>query len=213
MRILVTGWRRGIGKAIAHLLEKERHEVVRFEGDVSVPKYWEGPWNVDGLVNCAGVPSEAPVLDEDLSNFYHVLGVNLIGPWLGMRAVIGEWKAAGRGGSIVNIGSIYADDTLRGNAVAYMTSKAGLAALTRSAARRYGRKNIRVNEVRPGFTDTRLTEAYWKDGEYHDFVEDGVAMPGLVDPSEVAHAVLFLLGSQATSITGACLNVDRGWAA
>lgn len=126
MKILVTGWRRGIGAKIVELLETQGDAVLRFEGDVTEVADWSKITglldDLDGLVNCAGIPSYLGVVDETIEGIKRTFDVNLIGPWLGMQTVLPEFIQRGKG-SIVNITSIYASDSGVGKAAAYHASK------------------------------------------------------------------------------------------
>lgn len=83
--------------------------------------------------------------------------------------------------------------------------------LTRNAAKAYSKFGVRINEVRPGFTDTRMTAPYAHNERYQKYVNDKTLFARLGTTEEIAKAVLFLLSDDATFITGASLAVDGGW--
>ena len=109
------------------------------------------------------------------------------------------------GGSIVNISSI---SGMRGHpSPAYVASKWAVRGLTQSAAAELGPHGIRVNSIHPGAIDTEMWRA---DGGTHEATAPRVPLRRVGDPSEIASAVMFLLGDDASYMTGAELLVDGG---
>jgi len=162
----------------------------------------------DALVNNAGIAVFKPILDTSYDEWRRVLDVNLSGPFL-MTQALAPLMIAGGGGAIVNIGSI---SGLRASIlrVAYGTSKAGLAHLTKQQAAELGEVNIRVNLVAPGPVDTAMAKAVHTPdirAGYHDAIP--LNRYGLEE--EIAAAILFLCGDQARYITGQTLAVDGGF--
>lgn len=163
---------------------------------------------VRALVNNAGIAVFKPVLDTSADEWRRVIDVNLTGPFLMLQAFAPMMIAAG-GGAVVNIGSISGlrASTLR---VAYGTSKAALAHLTKQQASELGEHGIRVNLVAPGPVDTAMAKAVHTPdirADYHDAIP--LNRYGLED--EIAAAILFLCGDEANYITGQTLAVDGGF--
>ena len=163
---------------------------------------------IDALVNNAGIAVFKPMLDVTLEEWQRVLAVNLTGPFLMTQAVAPIMRDQG-GGAIVNITSISGlrASTLR---VAYGTSKAGLAHLTKQQAAELGEFGIRVNAVAPGPVDTAMAKAVHTPAiraDYHDHIP--LNRYGL--EQELANAICFLCGDQAAYITGQVLAVDGGF--
>jgi NAD(P)-dependent dehydrogenase (short-subunit alcohol dehydrogenase family) len=163
---------------------------------------------IDALVNNAGIAVFKPMLDVTLEEWQRVLAVNLTGPFLMAQAVAPIMRDQG-GGAIVNITSISGlrASTLR---VAYGTSKAGLAHLTKQQAAELGEYGIRVNAVAPGPVDTAMAKAVHTPAiraDYHDHIP--LNRYGL--ERELANAICFLCGDQASYITGQVLAVDGGF--
>ena len=126
---------------------------------------------IDALVNNAGIAVFKPMLDVTLEEWQRVLAVNLTGPFLLTQAVAPIMRDQG-GGTIVNITSISGlrASTLR---VAYGTSKAGLAHLTKQQAAELAQYGIRVNAVAPGPVDTAMAKAVHTPAiraDYHDHI-------------------------------------------
>ena len=163
---------------------------------------------IDALVNNAGIAVFKPMLDVTLEEWQRVLAVNLTGPFLMTQAVAPIMRDQG-GGTIVNITSISGlrASTLR---VAYGTSKAGLAHLTKQQAAELAQYGIRVNAVAPGPVDTAMAKAVHTAeirADYHDHIP--LNRYGL--ESELANAICFLCSDQASYITGQVLAVDGGF--
>jgi NAD(P)-dependent dehydrogenase (short-subunit alcohol dehydrogenase family) len=163
---------------------------------------------IDALVNNAGIAAFKPILEVTLEEWNRMLAVNLTGPFLLVQAVAPLMRDQG-GGAIVNIASISGlrASTLR---VAYGTSKAALAHLTRQQAAELGEYGIRVNAVAPGPVDTAMAKAVHTPeirADYHDHIP--LNRYGL--ESELAEAICFLCGDKASYITGQVLAVDGGF--
>jgi NAD(P)-dependent dehydrogenase (short-subunit alcohol dehydrogenase family) len=160
------------------------------------------------LVNNAGVAVFKPILETADDEWDRVLAVNLTGPFLCIKAVAPFMREHG-GGAIVNITSISGlrASTLR---VAYGTSKAGLAHLTKQAAVELASLGIRVNAVAPGPVDTAMAKAVHSPAiraDYHDAIP--LNRYGLEE--ELAEAIFFLCSDRSSYITGQWLAVDGGF--
>ncbi|MGV9409356.1 SDR family oxidoreductase [Nocardia sp. NPDC003693] len=236
--IIITGAARGIGAetagqaitaganvVVADVLVEEGQALVAELGDrarfieldvTSEPAWAEavalaerelGP--LTGLVNNAGVSTGAPFDTETLEHFRKVLDINLVGVFLGMRAVMPSLRAGGAG-SIVNISSAAG---LMGLALtgSYGASKWGVRGLTKVAAVENGTANVRVNSVHPGMTFTPMTSRIGIAEGPGNYPNTPMGRVGV--PSEIAAAIIFLLSDAASYITGAEIAVDGGWTA
>lgn len=170
---------------------------------------------VDHLVNNAGIVTIAPLVETSEGDWDRVIGVNLKGVFLGMRAVLPHMVERGRG-SIVNVAS---QAGKRGNQyIAPYCSKAGVISLTQTAALEAA-PNVRVNCLCPGFINTELQEEEYDavsaiTGEDRHEIKAGwlAAMPlgRFQEVQDVADAVLFLASDAAAQTTGEALNVSGG---
>jgi 3alpha(or 20beta)-hydroxysteroid dehydrogenase len=220
---LVTGAARGQGRAEAERFAAEGAVVVAADVldvgdlggvhlDVTSAESWAEAVGVavarhgriDVLVNNAGIHRLAPLDEMSEADFRQVLDVNLVGPYLGTRAVLG---AMGEGGSIVNVSSL---NGLAGSAraTAYTASKFGLRGLTRAAAVELGPRGIRVNAICPGVIRTPMV-SYVVD-EHEDAIARGLPLRRIGEPADVAEAALFLASDESAWITGADITVDGG---
>ncbi len=234
---VVTGAARGIGLAIAKkflaenycvaLLDIDGPELVKADatlGDdtlaivcdvadaeqvnAAVGEVVRRFGRIDALVNNAGIAVFKPLLETTREDWDRVLAVNLTGPFLLTQACAPVMLKTS-GGSIVNIGSISGlrASTLR---VAYGTSKAALAHLTRQQAAELGLLGIRVNLVAPGPVDTAMAKlVHTQDirADYHDAIP--LNRYGLEE--EIAAAVWFLCSDAASYVNGQALAVDGGF--
>ena len=181
---------------------------VRIEGsvDAAVAELERRYGRLDIVVHAAGVSFDAVVWKMPVEQWDRIHAINLRGAFLVLRHAIPRLRQAG-GGRIVLIGSINGSRGKFGTS-AYSASKAGLIGLARSVARETGRFGIRVNVVEPGWVKTPLTDALPR--EIVDQAISDSAIGRLLDPVDVARAVLFLCGPGGDAITGQILRVDGG---
>lgn len=169
------------------------------------------------LVNNAGQAEGSPFLDTTLEAWQRMLDVNLTSAFLCTRQVLGDMLEQ-RAGRIINIASTSGLKGYR-NVAAYCASKHGLVGLTRALAAETVRRGITVNAVCPAYTDTEMAER-----AVHTVVRDmqrteddaraiiarSNPLGRLIEPREVASAVLWLCSPDATAMTGQAITVAGG---
>lgn len=162
---------------------------------------------LDVAVLNAGVGGFGGLLDMDVADWDRVLGVNLRGTFLCLRAAGRAMVASGRGGAVVAVSSIsgFLADRMMSH---YSVSKAGVAELVRVAARELGPFGIRVNAVAPGTTDTPMFAATRRLPGYQARVAERAPLGGIGTPDGVAAAVLAML--RLDWVTGQVLAADGG---
>lgn len=166
----------------------------------ALPPAWDG---LDVLVNAIGGARPATVEEITLSDWEHCLRINLTAPFRVLQAALPLLRRAR--GAVVNLASVAA---LTGGSFGphYAATKAGIIGLTRSAARELGASGVRVNAVAPGPVRSRMTDSL-PDGAL-DRIVSATALGRVVEPEEVADAVVWLAGGSA--VTGQTLVVDGG---
>ncbi len=158
------------------------------------------------LVHCAGIARDRPIWRQEAADFDAVIGVNLRGAWLQIRAAAPAMREAGWG-RIVLIGSINGSRGKFGQTT-YAASKAGLHGLARSAAKELGAKGVTANVVEPGWIDTPMTLAV--PAQFRDAAQAETLVDRLGQPEDVAAAVAFLCSDDARQVTGQVIRVDGG---
>jgi 3alpha(or 20beta)-hydroxysteroid dehydrogenase len=213
-KVVMTDVREDMGRSVAAEIGGESRFMLH---DVTSPTDWKRVvleteamhGKVDVLVNNAGILGPmATTADLDDLGYDRVCAINQHSVFYGMRAVLPAMLRAGKG-SIVNISSIAGIAANYGfPSLAYVASKFAVRGMTKAAAMEYGRYNIRVNSVHPGFIQTpMMVEATNESGG--DALRE-IPLGRIADPREVSAVVLFLASDEASYITGAEHLVDAG---
>jgi NAD(P)-dependent dehydrogenase (short-subunit alcohol dehydrogenase family) len=227
-RVLITGAASGIGRRTALLFAaegaaltlldrsvEELTEVARETGGLAVEtdvtdegsvaraveRGAAAMGGIDGLVNAAGIVIRGSVLEVGVADWRRVIDVNLTGIYIVVRSCL-PWLANATGATIVNIASGQGLLPNTPEMTAYAASKGGVVNFTRALAAELA-PAIRVNSVCPGMVDTPMTAAGPRDVTPY-------ALKRIGDPLEIAHAILFLTGSESSFVTGAALAIDGG---
>jgi 3-oxoacyl-[acyl-carrier protein] reductase len=235
MVTIVTGGAQGIGRTIANFLAEKGSDIAIFDimdgaeacAEISaqgrkcrfyqvnvvdtqmvkgaVDQVVKDFGKLDNLVNNAGITRDNLLLRIKEEDWDAVLNVNL-------KSVFNCTKAAVKhmlrtGGGIVNISSVVG---VMGNAgqANYSASKAGMIGFTKSTAKEYAERGIRVNAVAPGFISTKMTDALNEKTREEMF--RAIPLKRLGESKDVAYAVYFLLSEYGSYITGEVINVNGG---
>lgn len=161
-------------------------------------------YSLFGLVNCAGVMKDAPLLMQTNEDIEHQMSVNVIAS-LNHIQFASRLMGRARSGSIVNITSVVGIEGSEGQ-VAYSTTKAAVIGMTKSVAKELAPLGIRVNAVAPGFIDTPLTASYEEQKRNDVLTKIGLGRFGHVN--DVAHSITNLLKEDSAYISGQVLRVD-----
>ncbi len=202
-------------KKVVEFIEAHGRKAIAFAANVTQPGEAEklvaetvhAFGAVDVLVNNAGTYPLSPLLDMKPEDWEGVIASNLRSVHLCTQAAAREMTRAKRGGAIVNIASIEAENPAPLHSH-YTAAKAGVVMYTRTVAHELGRDGIRVNAVSPGLINRPGLKQDWPDGVY-GYLE-AAPLARLGEPDDVADACLFLASHAARWITGVNLIVDGG---
>ena len=231
---LVAGASRGIGLAIArqlaeagartllaarsiNVLEREAGalrarglQAVPIQLDMSDPSAMPDLPEIDILINVAGTNIRRRFEQYTKQEYKKLLQTNLHGIVELTQKIGGKMVARGSGGKIVFIGSLMSLLGLPYLSV-YAITKSGLAGLTRALAAEWGRYNIQVNCIAPGFILTDLNREMWQAEEMKQWLERSQASPRMGTPDDIAPLAVFLSGPGSDYITGQVIAVDGGY--
>ncbi|MFC0627977.1 SDR family NAD(P)-dependent oxidoreductase [Kribbella deserti] len=237
---LVTGGSRGIGAAVAVALAERGADVavtylqaadeaaaitskveayggrgLAIQADAAdaealaaaVARAEEELGGLDILVNNAGVGTTGPLTDVPLAEVDRVLAINVRAAYVASQAAASRLRDGGR---IVHIGSCISNRATGPGMTLYAMSKTALIGLNKGLARDLAERGITSNVVNPGPTDTAMNPA---DGPYAQAQRAALAIDRFGSPAEVAAAVVFLAGPDASYLTGSELTIDGGHSA
>jgi NAD(P)-dependent dehydrogenase (short-subunit alcohol dehydrogenase family) len=217
-RLVIAELLRESGEAAARAARGEGGEAVFIQTDVSQPEQVERAvalavaefGGLDILYNNVGgsTVNDGPLTTAPIEEFFRKMNVDVLGVWLGCRYAVPEMIKRG-GGAIVNASSICALSGVPG-LDAYSAAKGAVSSITRSLAVELAPYNIRVNAVAPATTTTERVMSR-RDPSQPPSRLDQKHLLGLVEPSHVASAVLFLASSDSCRTTGHILPVDSGF--
>jgi len=162
---------------------------------------------LDVLIVNAGVLLSGDPLTLDPEAVDHLFTVNIHAPY---HAAIAAARVMSNAGRIIFIGSTNADRTPMSGLAAYGTSKAALQGMAKGLARDFGPREITVNVIQPGPTDTEMNPA---DGPLHQAMHSFMAIKRHAHADEIAAMAAWIAGPEAGIVTGAALTIDGGFAA
>jgi NAD(P)-dependent dehydrogenase (short-subunit alcohol dehydrogenase family) len=220
--VIVTDVDREGGEETAELVSETPGDAVFHELDVTDGAAFHSlvdsvveEHGLDGIVNNAGVAHRAADTEDlDDDTLETVLDVNVRGVWNGCHAALPHLKAQGSG-SIVNVASLAGLIGMPKQSI-YSLTKGAVLNFTRAVAAEAGRHGVRANAVCPGVVDTPLAEqAFDAYGDDPEAVKERMArqypLGRLGEPDDVARPAVFLLGDEASWITGHGLVIDGGY--
>ena len=219
---IVTGGAAGIGAAIVERFKAEGVNVAVFDLNSKTPvditnyeavkKAVAGAGAVDILVNNAGWDMFKPFLKTDPAFWQKIISINLVGAMNLMHCVLPGMVERG-GGKVVNIASDAGRVGSSGEAP-YSACKGGLIAITKTLARELASKNIRLNVVCPGLTETAMLESFMQGAGNPDKLREAyrraIPVGRLGKPDDLPGAVAFFASDDADFITGQVLSVSGG---
>lgn len=231
--VFITGAASGIGRATAQRFYNEGSKLVLIDmptleqselasmfpdrmtyiqGNVTDTKTLmainaEMQKGVDVLINNAGITRDSSTLKMTDEQWDEVIAVNLTSVFKLSRMAALQMKEQNRGGAIINAASVVAHYGNFGQAN-YVATKAGVIGMTKTMAKEFGKMNVRVNAIAPGFIGTAMVRKMPEN--VLKGMEDKAPLKRIGEPEEIAAAYAFLASDDAKFITGTCLNVDGG---
>jgi 3-oxoacyl-[acyl-carrier protein] reductase len=233
-KIIITGGSRGIGLAVLEAFYKYDAEILTIGSNANnlenlknkfpkiktellnlknlndvtqqFPKFIDKLGGIDILINNAGITKDNLTLRMKEDEWRDVIDVNLSSVFYTCQVAI-KAMIKNKTGSIVNITSVVGHTGNIGQAN-YTASKAGVIAMTKSLAKEYAKKNIRVNCVSPGFIATDMTKNLKE--EYKNELLKNIPINRLGAGEDIANAVIFLSSSASSYITGETIHVNGG---
>ena len=161
---------------------------------------------IDVLINNAGITKDNLTIRMKDEEWSKVININLSSTFLISKNVIKK-MLKNKNGKIINIASIVGHTGNIGQAN-YAASKAGLIGMSKSLALEYGKKNIKINCVSPGFIKSEMTDKISEN--FRQVLQDKISLERFGDPEDVANAVLFLSSHLSDYITGETIHVNGG---
>lgn len=170
----------------------------------------ESVQNIDILVNVAGTNVRKAFVDYTPDEYSMLMQTNLTGIVQLTQRIGSKMIARGAGGKIIHIGSLMSSLGLPYTSV-YGITKSAIGGLTRALAAEWGRHNIQVNCIAPGFILTDLNRAMWQQPAMAGWMQGAQANPRMGKPEDVAPLAVFLASSGSDYITGQTIAVDGGY--
>jgi 3-oxoacyl-[acyl-carrier protein] reductase len=226
-KVLVTGGTRGIGKSVSELFAKNNY-IVHITGtkEIELPTYVDNFYLVDFsnndsfnsflkqienekydvLVNNAGINIIKENIDVSFDDWDKINNVNLKAPYFLIKEIV---KNMNIGGKIINVSSIFGFVSKEKRSL-YSTTKFGIQGFTKALSIEFGDKNILVNTVSPGFTNTELTEKSLNK-EQSEELKSQIPLNRFAETYEIAELIYFLGSEKNTYITGQNIIIDGGF--
>ena len=233
-KVIITGGSRGIGLSVLSKIYEQGAEILTIGSNLSnlenlkknfpnikieqlnlknpnevlnqFQKFIENLGGLDILINNAGITKDNLTLRMKEEEWKDVIDVNLNSVFFTCQIAI-KAMIKNKSGCIVNITSIVGHTGNAGQAN-YTASKAGVVAMTKSLAKEYAKKNIRVNCVSPGFISTDMTKDLKE--EYKNELLKNIPINRFGTGEDIANAVIFLCSSNSSYITGETIHVNGG---
>ena len=233
-KVIITGGTRGIGLSILQEFYKKESIILTVGSNLTnlqnlkqkfpnikieqldlknlkevvekFPKFIDSLGGIDILINNAGITKDNLTLRMKEDEWNDVIDVNLNSVFFTCQSAI-KHMVKNKSGTIVNVTSVVGHTGNAGQAN-YTGSKAGVVAMTKSLAKEYGKKNIRLNCVSPGFIATDMTKDLKE--EYKNELLKNIPINRLGTAEDVAKTVLFLSSDEASYITGETIHVNGG---
>lgn len=165
---------------------------------------------VDILINNAGVQFRKPMVELALEDWRRVVDTNLTGAFVVARQAAKRMIERGRGGKIINIGSL-TSEAARATVAPYTAAKGGIKLLTRAMAAEWAKFDIQANAIGPGYILTEMNTALIDNPEFDAWVKSSNPAGRWGKPEELAGTAVYLASAASNYVNGQIIYVDGGW--
>ena len=165
---------------------------------------------IDILINNAGIQHRQPMVELPLADWQRVLDTNLTAAFIVGREAATRMIARGRGGKIINIGSL-TSQAARATIAPYTVAKGGIKMLSKAMAAEWAPFNIQANAIGPGYILTDMNEALVKNPQFDAWVKASNPTQRWGKPEELVGTAVFLASAASDYVNGQIIYVDGGW--
>lgn len=165
---------------------------------------------IDILVNNAGIQFRKLLVELELKDWKRVIDTNLSSAFIVGRQAAKRMIARGRGGKIINIGSVNSQ-AARSSIAPYTAAKGGLKMLSRAMAAEWAQYDIQVNTIGPGYILTEMTQSLADDPEFDAWVKSSNPAQRWGKPEDLIGTAVYLASSASNYVNGQMIFIDGGW--
>jgi len=165
---------------------------------------------VDILINNAGIQHRQPMVELPLKDWQKVIDTNLTSAFLVAKEVAKRLIAQGKGGKVINIGSL-TSDLARATVAPYTAAKGGIKMLTKAMTAEWAEHGIQVNAIGPGYIATEMNRALLDNAEFDGWVKGRTPVRRWGQPEELIGTAVFLASPASNFVTGQLVYVDGGF--
>jgi len=165
---------------------------------------------VDILINNAGIQHRKPMLELELADWQQVIDTNLTAAFLVGKQAARRMVARGRGGKVINIGSL-TSEAARATVAPYTVAKGGIKMLSKAMAAEWAKFDIQANSIGPGYIVTDMNEALVKDPAFDAWVKASNPAQRWGRPEELVGTAVYLASAASNYVNGQIIYVDGGW--
>ncbi len=165
---------------------------------------------IDILVNNAGIQHRKPMLELELADWQRVLDTNLTAAFLVGREAARRMVARGRGGKIINIGSL-TSESARATIAPYTVAKGGIKLLSKAMAAEWAQHDIQANSIGPGYILTDMNQALVDNPAFDAWVKASNPAQRWGRPEELVGTAVYLASAASNYVNGQIIYVDGGW--
>jgi gluconate 5-dehydrogenase len=166
--------------------------------------------DIDILINNAGIQHRKPMLELELADWQRVIDTNLTAAFLVGREAARRMVTRGRGGKVINIGSL-TSESARATVAPYTVAKAGIKLLSKAMAAEWAKFDIQANSIGPGYILTDMNQALIDNKEFDAWVRASNPAGRWGKPEELVGAAVFLASAASNYVNGQIIYVDGGW--